>query len=276
MFRYAICNELYRDWPMERAFAHARAFGYEGIEIAPHTLGNETDRFEQSIQSAVRAAATANGLSILGLHWLLAGTRNLHWTADDFAVRRNTASYLAQLVRTCANLGGTLLVLGSPKQRSLPSDVPLHRGLDNATSVIEMLLPALDEHKIVLCIEPLGPQETNFLNTADQVVEFINRFESPWLRLHLDVKAMTTEAVSIPQIIARHHRMLAHFHANDPNRRGPGMGHVDFVPILRALLEARYQGWVSVEVFDESPGIDALAGDSIFNLRSAYSKAIAP
>jgi sugar phosphate isomerase/epimerase len=86
---------------------------------------------------------------------------------------------------------------------------------------------------------------------------------------------MSSEAKSIPEIIAAHRNELAHFHANDPNRRGPGMGQVDFVPILKSLIDANYRGWVSVEVFDESPGIDALAGQSICNLRRDYARALA-
>ncbi len=101
------------------------------------------------------------------------------------------------------------------------------------------------------------------MNTAADAVRLIEQVGSPQCRLHLDCKAMSTEAVPIPELLRRHRQLLAHFHANDPNRQGPGMGELDFHPILAALAEIDYQGWVSVEVFDYSPGVDCLVRDSI-------------
>ena len=95
---------------------------------------------------------------------------------------------------------------------------------------------------------------------------------SPQVRLHLDVKAMSSEAIPIADVIRQNASMLAHFHANDPNLQGPGFGEVDFVPILEALGQIDYRGWVSVEVFDYSPGAERLAKESIEYMRQCLAK----
>jgi sugar phosphate isomerase/epimerase len=246
------------------------------MEIAPHTLGPMDLRFSQPRIRELREAAAASGLAIVGLHWLLAHTEGLHWTSVDHQVRARTADYLLRLVDLCAALGGQVMVLGSPRQRDLAPNVQLEQGLEYAAEVIERLLPRLADRQVCLAVEPLGPHETNFLNTAADTSSFIRRFQSPWVRLHLDVKAMSTESQSIPRIIATHRDEIAHFHANDPNLQGPGMGQVDFVPILKSLVAANYRGWISVEVFDETPGIERLARESIANLRRAIEAATRP
>ena len=159
------------------------------------------------------------------------------------------------------------MVLGSPQQRNLLPGVTHEQALAYAAATIGEALPTLTELKITLALEPLGPAEGNFLLTAQQAVALAQQIGSPQVRLHLDVKAMSSEGLPIPTIVRDNAAHLVHFHANDPNQRGPGMGEVDFVPILRTLQEIDYPGWISVEVFDYTPGVECLARDSAAYLR---------
>jgi sugar phosphate isomerase/epimerase len=101
----------------------------------------------------------------------------------------------------------------------------------------------------------------------------MNELDSPAYQLHLDVKAMSTDEASVPELIARHAKQMYHFHANDPNLRGPGFGAMDFVPVFRALKQIRYAGWVSVEVFDYSPDPETIARESLRYMRECEAQA---
>ena len=70
--------------------------------------------------------------------------------------------------------------------------------------------------------------------------------------------------------------LIRHVHTNDPNLLGPGMGTVAIAPVLRALQDIGYAGWVSVEAFDADYGIEAIARESIANLRRAEPNVAGP
>ncbi len=244
-----------------------------GIEFAPYTI--HKNAYEISAAAARRGAA-AGGTSGFGngRPALVAGlyARVLSHVARRAGASQSTSDYLSELARLCRDLGGSVLVLGSPQQRNLLPGVTHDAAMQYAADVIRRSVPVLEACGVTLAVEPLGPAEGDFLLTADLGRQLIDLVGSPHCRLHLDVKAMSTEGQPIDQIIRRHASWLQHFHANDANRRGPGMGDIDFVPILRALQEVGYQGWVSVEVFDYTPGVESLARDSITYLQACLDR----
>jgi sugar phosphate isomerase/epimerase len=269
--RYAICNETFEGWDHARVCGRIAELGYTGLEIAPFTLAPRITDVSAARRSELLRQAEAAGVTILGLHWLLAKTTGFHLTSADADVRRSTGDYLADLARACADLGGNILVLGSPLQRNIPDGMSREQATENALDALRRCLPVLDRSGVFLCLEPLGPAETNFLNTAAEGVEMIRRLGHPNVKLHLDVKAMSTEPTPVPDVIRANARFIRHFHANDPNRRGPGFGETDFRPIFRALRETGYAGWVSVEVFDYSPDPDTIARESIRYMKECES-----
>jgi sugar phosphate isomerase/epimerase len=220
-----------------------------------------------AVRRNVRELAAAHELEIIGLHWLLAFTEGFYLTSPDPSVQHKTTDYLKQLSQLCADLGGKLMVLGSPQQRNLLPGVTHAQAMQIAADVIGGAAATFAGHGVCLALEPLGPQEGDFLLTAEKGIELARLIDHPNVRLHLDVKAMSSESKPIPDIIRDSRDYLAHFHANDANRRGPGMGEIDFVPIIQTLREIGYDGWVSVEVFDYEPGVETLAGESIRYLR---------
>jgi sugar phosphate isomerase/epimerase len=271
-FKYAVCNELFLDWPFDKAFAFAAQCGYRGIEIAPFTMATYADKISAARRAEVRRQAKQAGLEVVGLHWLLAKTAGFHLTSSDAAVRRKTAEYFGQLARLCADLGGRIMVLGSPQQRNLAPGMTKEQGMKHAAEILRAAAPTLEKTGVVIAIEPLGPVETNFLATAAEGAELVALVDSATCRLHLDCKAMASEKTPIPELIHKYRKQFVHFHANDPNRQGPGFGKLDFVPIMKALTEIEYRGWVSVEPTDATPGIEHTARESIAYLRKCAAR----
>ena len=139
-----------------------------------------------------------------------------------------------------------------------------------ANEVLRDAVTCAEDRNVVLCFEPLAPNETNFVNTAEEARRFAAQFASPAMSIILDVKAMCSESRSIPQIIRESAGRFAYFHANDANLRGPGFGDTDFGPIAAALRQDSYDGMVSVEVFKFEEGPEAIATKSREYLRKAF------
>jgi sugar phosphate isomerase/epimerase len=249
-----------------------KSIGYDGLEIAPFTLATPITDLPPGRRAEIRRQADDAGVDLIGLHWLLAKTDGLYLTSPDEAVRARTSEYLVALAEACRDLGGSLMVFGSPAQRSLLPGVVPSDALDWAEDVFERALPAVADAGVTICMEPLSCGETDFINTCEEALRIIERIDDPHFVLHLDVKAMATESVPITDLIRKHGKRAGHFHANDPNRRGPGFGDCDFIPIFQALQDAGYNRWVSVEVFDYMPDPETIAWRSLAYMKECASQ----
>src|SRR5262245_62133894 len=265
--RYAICNETFQGWDHDRVCRTVAEHGYGGLEVAPFTLARLITDVGPERRRELRRQAEDAGLQIIGLHWLLAKTEGFMITSPDAEVRRRTAVYLGDLARCCRELGGELMVFGSPQQRRVPPGKTRSEAADYALDTFRRAAPAVADAGVKVCLEPLAPGEADFLTTCAEAVELLDRIDHPNFALHLDVKAMSSEADPVPELIRRYIPRTGHVHANDANRRGPGFGETDFAPIFRALRETGYGGWVSVEVFDYSPDPVTIARESIRYMR---------
>ena len=270
--KFAICNEIFQTWPIENGIRYAAEVGYDAIEIAPFTISKYVADIPAYQRREIRMLAEKAEIEISGIHWVLAFTEGLHLTDSDHAMRQRTALYLGELVRFCSDLGGSSIVVGSPKQRNLAPEVPFELGWARALEAFKPMVAMAEQLGITVCFEPLAPSETNFINTAEEAIRFTECLQSDRFKIILDVKAMSSEAKSIPEIIRDSWPHFRYFHANDKNLKGPGFGDTDFVPIAKALREVGYDGVVSVEVFNFDEGPEEIATRSLATLKSAFSQ----
>jgi sugar phosphate isomerase/epimerase len=272
--RFAICNELFEGWPFDAVCRFVKEAGYDGLEVAPFTLAPRITDVTGERRALLRQQAADVGVEIIGLHWLLAGTQEFHLTSPDPAVRLRTADYIVSLSEACRDMGGALMVFGSPKQRSLLPGVSREQAFDWAAETFRSVMRAVEGNGVSICMEPLSPSETDFINTCEEATALIRAVDHPNFRLHLDVKAMSSEPTPMVELIRRYAPAACHFHANDANLRGPGFGEIDFLPIFRALHDAGYDGWVSVEVFDYKPDPETIARRSAEYMRRTLGEAV--
>ena len=269
--KFAICNETFQGWKIDDVFDYCARIGYDAVEVAPFTLAKYVTDIPAVERTRIRAAAARAGIAISGIHWVLAQAEGMYLTSPDAATRARTAKYFCDLVDFCADIGGRIIVVGSPKQRNLLPGVTHEQAWAWATDVFRPSVKVAEQRGVTICFEPLAPSETDFINTAAEGIRFTQQLASRNFQVILDVKAMCSMGQPIPQIIRESKGNFAYFHANDVNLKGPGFGDVDFRPIAAALKEVGYDGTVSVEVFNYDEGPEVIATKSLEYLQQTFA-----
>jgi D-psicose/D-tagatose/L-ribulose 3-epimerase len=269
--RIALCNEVIGEMAFDEQCRFAAALGYDGLEVAPFTLGDEPHRLPTATIRAARQAAEEAGIAITGLHWLLVKPKDLSATSADDAVFEATLEVGLALVELCAELGGSVLVHGSPKQRLLPDGAEgKATARARALSYFERVGRAAEAAGVTYCVEPLGTAETNFINTVGEAAQLLDELGVAGLATMVDAKAaLQDEAQAVPDLLDRWlpTGKLAHIQLNDADGAAPGQGETAFAPIVAALKRNAYKGVVAIEPFIYKPSGAAVAARAIGYLR---------
>ena len=272
--KFGTCNEYFEGWALEEVFDYAAEVGYDGVEISPFTLADSVDDIPERRRHEIRAAALSAGVEIVGLHWLLIRPEGLYTNHADDAIRNRTRDYFKSLIRFCGDIGGEVMIIGSPKQRNVQEGWDFDETWERTKAVFEDCLPLAEDQGVYLCIEPLSPELTNFITTAEEARRMVAEIGHPNFRTMVDVCSGSTDPVPVAQQVRDSGEHLYHVHVNDANKRGPGFGETDFASVLAALRETGYQRYVSVEVFDFAPDPRTIAAGSLKYLKGILDASV--
>jgi len=267
--RISLCNEVIAELPFARQCELAAALGYDGLEPAPFTFVKDPTKLTSAQTAQLRRAAADAGIAITGLHYLMRAPAGLSITTGDKATRERSIAVMRAMCSLCAELGGKILVHGSPDQRVLdPGDEEnsRKRGAECFAAVADTARDA----GVTYCIEPLARNQTAFINTVAEAAEIVRHIGNPALRTMIDCSAAgPAETEPVDALIRRWlpTGLIAHMHFNDSNRRGPGEGDLGFAPILAALRDGGYAGDASIEPFVYQPDGPTCAARGIGYIR---------
>jgi D-psicose/D-tagatose/L-ribulose 3-epimerase len=263
-FRHAICNEAFEKWDFAESCRVMKRLGYQGIEIAPFTLAEDPVDLTAERRREVRDIIESEGLRFVGLHWLMVSPKGLHVTTPDDTLRAKSWRHIRNLIDLCADLGPDgVMVFGSPKQRGTVDGLTVAEATKNYVDGLAEVAAQAGERGVKILIEALPAEQTDVVLTLDEAVKHVKTIGSPAIVTMFDTHNAVDEVEPHASLVEKHFEWIRHVHVNEIDGRHPGTGNYDFVPVFRNLQRLNYQGWISMEAFDFTPGAEVLAAESI-------------
>jgi D-psicose/D-tagatose/L-ribulose 3-epimerase len=268
-FRHSICNEAFEKWPFRDACKAIRKAGYTGIEIAPFTLAEKPRDVTPAQREEYAETMLAEGLTFVGLHWLMVSPKGLHVTGPDAALRQQSWDHIRDLIDLCADLGPDgVMVFGSPKQRCTTGGLSREQATRNYIDGLAGVAPHAESRGVTVLVEALPTGQCDVVQTLEEAAAIVREIASPAVRTMFDVHNAIDEAEPHAALVDRHFDAIRHVHVNELDGRHCGTGDYDFKPVFEVLRRRCYKGWISLEAFDFTPGAETLANESLRHLES--------
>ena len=241
----AIQEDMLPGPTLEDRFVQAADLGLQGIEFwSEHLPGQAAEIERLNGHGAVVASSINNG-------------RRSRFLDPEPEERARAMAELSEAIELAGRIGAKGVVYVPhffdpllPDLSPYKTAIELERAL--LRSQLEILAEAADEAMVQLWIEPVYREETHLLNRLEQAASLIDPPGHDRLGIVADLFHMAHEEPDIPAAILENRALIGHVHLADSNRKLPGQGSTAFGPILEALREIDYGGWLALEC--DAPG----------------------
>lgn len=272
-FRHSICNEVYQGWDFDKAARHIRETGYTGIEIAPFTLAEDPATIPADARAEYRRIIGDEGLTFVGLHWLMVSPKGLHVTTPDDDLRSRSWDHILRLIDLCADLGPNgVMVFGSPLQRGTTGGSTREEATKRYVDGLAGVAGHAEQRGVKLLVEALPSNQTDVVLSLDEAASIVARIGSPAIQTMFDTHNAVEETTPHAELVEKHFGVIRHVHVNETDGGHCGTGDYEFAPVLATLKRLKYQGWISLEAFDFAPGAERIASESLRHLESIIEK----
>jgi sugar phosphate isomerase/epimerase len=217
----------------------ASALGYDAVEIfAPSAdVLVELQLADVLGRNNLKLAALGSGAGWVIHKW--------HLIHPDAEIRLKARKFISEIIDLAGRFGAPAII-GSLQGR-VEGDVTPEQANSWLTEALEPLAAQAQILGVPLLLEPLNRYESNVFNRVGDTVAFLRGLQTRNIRILADFFHMNIEEVNSAQALKSGGDFIGHIHFVDSNRGPAGVGHIAFAPIVQALRDINYSGYISAE-----------------------------
>ncbi len=238
MFRYTYNTLVYGAEPIALGIERVARFGYDGVELVGELTDAELPAIARELES--------NGVVASSIISIFTPERDIVSSNPD--IRRNAIDYVLHNVDVAETLGASVVTFTPTACMKITPEVEIAQEWAWAVEAGVETARYANDRGVTIAVEPWNRYETYLINRVGQAAAFVDEVSGPGIGVMADTFHMSLEEVDIAEAIRGVGSRLAHVHLADSNRAAPGFGHTDFTPIVQAIADVGYQGWVSYEL----------------------------
>lgn len=222
------------------AFEQAAALGFDAIEIFPPSASalDLAEVQDLALRHQLRIAAIGTGGGWVLHQWTL--------THADAAIRQQARDFIRAIIDFAAGFRAPAII-GSMQGR-WGGEVPREQALTWLGEALDDLGGHAAAHGVPLIYEPLNRYETNLFNRLGDAAEFLRGLQTKNVRILADLFHMNIEEADVAAALRVAGPLVGHVHFADSNRRAIGFGHTAVPPVIQALRDIGYDGFLSAEI----------------------------
>lgn len=231
-------------YPLEEVIKRLSSIGYDGMEIgcaAPHAW---PDYLNAEKRKEIKDLMDKNNIKASSLLPAPGGGPGANPASSTIEERNWTVKHYKDVVDLASDFGAsTVLYVAGWRIYGTSQEEAWKNSLESLKSIAEYA----KTKNITICVEPTSA-DSNLIETADDALLLMEQSGMDNVKVMFDTyHALYRNEVPSDYVYAMG-KNLKHIHLSDYDRLAPGQGGMDFLPVLQALKDIGYDGYVTMEV----------------------------
>lgn len=257
-------------YPMEETIKRLSKIGYDGLEIgcaAPHAWPYY---LSAERRKEIKTLMDTNNIKASSMLPAPGGGPGVNPASASIEERKWTVQHYKDIIDLAVDFGcPTVLYLAGWFMFGT-------RQKDAWKYSVESLIEIAEYAKtknITLMVEPQAA-DSNLVESADDAIRMMEDADLPNIKLMFDIFHVLYRNEVPSDYIYTMGENLKHIHISDYRRLAPGQGGLDFLPVMQALKDVGYDGYVTMEIGFDSRAVhpDSIARLALDHLKGLESK----